>query len=313
MKRRDDGFVLLCVLWVVVILTLVTVSFGRQAMLERRAASYAIDHEQALNMARGAVERGIVELRNKAAYDRIQKPMSQASYTGFDQEWNHPPSLTDEGTLKVDEAGSHDEVKYIIRDEQSRISVNLAPKELLSNVKELGVRGAEEMVSLRTVPADAKTKSAFVLLEQVRDLDGVDQSAWEGKNDKAGLRDLLTCWGDGRINLNTARREVLEQIPELDKGVLDAVMLYRNGLDGEECTNDDQAFETWRDVLDKAQISGDVLGPLAKYCTLDSQFFTITGLATQRQGRIRAICEATVEVRNGESRICQWREDPSGS
>jgi len=313
MRNDERGFVLLCVLWVVVILTVITISFGRQALLERRAASYTIDHEQALNMARGAIERGRAELENKAAYDRINRPAMSAPYTGFDQRWNHPPSLSEEGLLKIEEPGSKDEVKFVITDEQSRISINHAPKELLANIKELGVRGADEIVSARGTSSDPKNREPFVLTEQVRQLDGIDPELWVGKGDEAGLGDLLTCWGDGRINLNTAPRAVLEQIPDLDKNVLEALMLCRAGPDGEENTTDDVAFETWHDVQAKAQINADLLGPLAKYCTLDSQFFTITGLATQRQGKIRAVCKATVEVRNGVSRIRQWREDPSGS
>ncbi|MBI5094906.1 MAG: hypothetical protein HZB26_21030 [Candidatus Hydrogenedentes bacterium] len=313
MTPRKDGFVLVCVLWVLVVLTIITVSFGRKAVLERRAAAYALDHDQALNMARGAVQRGMVELCNKAHKDVALNPAQRGSYTGLDQSWRIHPTLTEEGYLTIEEPGNGDTVTYIIRDESSRISVNRAPKEILDKIEGLGVRGAEQIVSLRGISGDPKPREPFLILEQVLELDGVDKDAWTGSEDKPGLRGLLTCWGSGKINVNTASRQVLEHIPDMAPGVVDAILAYRSGSDGQPETNDDRAFSSVADLIEKTQLDASLLGPVAKFCTLDSQFFTITGLATQRQGKIRAVCEATVEIRNGVSRILQWREDPSGA
>ena len=71
--RSPRGFVLVTVLWVLAILSLITIGFGRRAMLDRKAATYTLDHDRAMYRARGAVERGIAELRNKAIIDALNK------------------------------------------------------------------------------------------------------------------------------------------------------------------------------------------------------------------------------------------------
>lgn len=313
MTRRNGGFALLCVLWILVILSIITISFGRRAVLERRAAMYVLNHDQALSMARGAVQRGIAELRNKTVNDRLQNPRARFSYTGFDQPWHKHGSLDNEGLFKIEDAGPGDGVSYRIRDDEGLISINRAPEKILDNIAGLGVRGAGEIMDARKLSGTAKKHDPFVIPEQVLDLDGVDEDAWVGTDESPGLRDLLTCWGDGKINLNTASRAVLETIPDLDPSVLDAVITYRSGPDGELGTKDDRSFETFSDIAKKAHLSAESVAPLMQYCTLDSHFFTITGLCTLRHGKIRATCEASVQVSNGVVRIHSWREDVSGS
>ena len=60
----------MCVLWVLAILTVVTLGFGRRVMLERRASAYSMDYAQAKQMARGAIEVGRVKLANQDALTR---------------------------------------------------------------------------------------------------------------------------------------------------------------------------------------------------------------------------------------------------
>ncbi|MDP7638547.1 MAG: hypothetical protein QGG73_02365, partial [Candidatus Hydrogenedentes bacterium] len=53
--RGRRGFVLVSVLWILAILTVVSLGFANRASLERKVAWYALDQAQAQNMARGAV------------------------------------------------------------------------------------------------------------------------------------------------------------------------------------------------------------------------------------------------------------------
>ena len=52
--QHRGGFVLVSVLWILAILTVISLGFARRAMLERRMAWYALDREQAQQMARAA-------------------------------------------------------------------------------------------------------------------------------------------------------------------------------------------------------------------------------------------------------------------
>src|SRR5690606_17628980 len=55
-RQSERGFVLVIVLWVLAILTVISVGFGRRSVLDRRAAAFTLDKTQAMMLARGAVE-----------------------------------------------------------------------------------------------------------------------------------------------------------------------------------------------------------------------------------------------------------------
>ena len=54
-----------------------------------------------------------------------------------------------------------------------------------------------------------------------------------------GISDLLTVWGDGKVNLNTATTNVLLSYAEYEDWELESVLNIRNGLDGIPNTLDD--------------------------------------------------------------------------
>jgi len=121
-----------------------------------------------------------------------------------------------------------------------------------------------------------------------------------------GLVDLLTCYGDGRINLNTSPIEVLETLP-LSDGAAEQIVAFRSFDDGSFGLVEDHAF---RSPLDIEQLQGlsdqdrAVLKSIAKY---RSQYFTIlvdsqhvaTGLAYR--------LEVAVKVDQGKAEILQWK------
>ena len=78
--RTRSGFVLVSVLWVLAILTVITLSFGQRVLIERRLAAYALDHTKALYMARGAVTRGIVELQHREAINSYHNQSGRIGY-----------------------------------------------------------------------------------------------------------------------------------------------------------------------------------------------------------------------------------------
>ncbi|MCF7849895.1 MAG: general secretion pathway protein GspK [Kiritimatiellales bacterium] len=54
-----------------------------------------------------------------------------------------------------------------------------------------------------------------------------------------GIAELLTVWGDGKVNLNSADTNVFLSLTEFDDWMLEDIMERRKGLDGEEGTLDD--------------------------------------------------------------------------
>lgn len=315
---RNAGFVLVTVLWVLAILSLIAVGFGRRAMMDRKATTYTLDHDRAMFRARGAVERGIAELRNKAVIDALY---TQAGRTSYSQRWARPMDLLSEagyfgkgagekgGDGKKDDT-SRDVCEYNIRDEESLICINSVDETFLTGLKLLTPAAIRKIMRRRL--GDKETNEAgqgFQTIEELRTIEGIKDDEWFGDDETPGLKDLITCWGDGKININTAKPEVLSAIPDLSEGAVDSILAYRSGDDGELFTEDDRDFADLNTISTQAEISNDDLQPVFQYCKVDSQFFTIWGVATLRQGKVHASCVATVLVQPPNATVIKWREE----
>jgi type II secretory pathway component PulK len=313
MMRREEGFVLMCVLWVVAMLTVITLGFGHRAALDRRAAAYSLDHAVAMAAARGAVERGIVELANRGV-KRMLLPETMRGGTHLGEAWANPKNIYEEGNLTKDESLKNDEASYIITDEERYINVNTAPKELLEGIKSMDRSLVRQIWTRRTKEEHAgEGIIPFSSVEELRYMRGVDDDDWLGTAKKTGLKDLLTVWGGWGINVNTASKEVLLCVPGAQEGDIDTILGYRAGPDGKTNTADDRGFMSMEDLSVKTGVQGATRDALNTYCTCESAFFKITGLATRRAGRIRAVCSAMVVFRDGTASVEDWQEKALGS
>src|SRR5688572_16293375 len=109
MKPRQQGFVLVIVLWVLAILSVITIGLGHRSLLDRRAAWYALDHTQAMMAAQGAVQRGIIELRFKALANSNQPEESIITHHG--QSWAKQVNLLESAAGEEGEEGGEGEKK----------------------------------------------------------------------------------------------------------------------------------------------------------------------------------------------------------
>jgi len=303
---NKHGFALVCVLWILAILTVITLGFGRRTMLDARASAFSLDHTKALHAAKAAVSRGIVELQNKSIHDRLN---DTTGHTSHRQTWAWPFDLikSNEGYFDVAASGMHadDTVAFEIRDEESRISIATAPEAVLENIE------AFDRPTLRKLSILRQTTQGtpFQTIEELRQLDDITEEDWLGDSDTAGLRALLTCLGDGRININTASADVLACIPGVTAGMAAAIVAYRQGPDQRARTPDDLDFATLEEIPLKTGMDSGSIAPLMQYCKVDSAFFTINGIATMRQGKVRATCSATVKLSGTIPEIVAWREE----
>lgn len=309
--RSNGGFVLVCVLWVLAILTVVGVGFQRSAQRDAEAAIYAMDYAKAVLMARGAVHRGIVEVSNMRVinfYDRKENGV------GLGQAWAHPKDMFEENiyqSLGNGEEYAEDSCRYIIEDEAGRISINSCNEALLENVEGLRPSQRRKIMRRRTHATRENERAQRIqTLEELRYMfDKITDEEWYGDGETLGLTDMITCHGSAKININTAIPAVLQCVPDLSSNVVDAIVSYRAGGDQQIGTKDDKSFRTLDDVATKLGIEGRTFDALRRYCTTTSTCFTIVGTATLQQGKVRAYCKAV--MRGME--VLQWREEPVGS
>ena len=308
-RTGREGFVLISVLWILAILTVVALGFANRARLERQLAWYALDHEQALQLARGAVESGIVELLNKGAIDMRE---GLGGYTSLAQNWAQPVDVFKDTKYydSPDEEFENDICHYRIFDAESRISLNHASPRLLSEVDGLKGGVIRAISARRNSSEERDQPQRYLTIDDIRSTQEIDDDDWYGEVLGEGLRDVLTVWGDrqGLININTASHAVLRAIPGLQDNIVDAIIRYRMGADGELGTRDDRAFESLDIVSRKLGVGATRVRNLYRYCKTSSEIFTIQAVATRRQGKIRAYCTATISMAGGV-KILEWREN----
>lgn len=313
-SQSRKGFVLIVVLWAVAIVTIIAIGFGRRAVMDTTAAQYSLDHAAAMMLARGAAERGVVEVINKRAMDLIAEASEENSvpHTHRGQPWARPGDLYKDGAFyDPKNKGENDFAEFTIIDADRYININAAPEELLRNVKPVKPSILKKVLYRRTRESHTgEGVSPFQAVEELRYLDGVGIEEWYGTERAPGLVEVLTTYGGGRINVNTASKAVLESVPGLDPGLVGRIVAYCAGGDGEAGTEDDRGFKNLEDMQEKLGSAGESGQAISQYCTFDSTSFIITGTATRQGGKVRASCTVVVD---GEGNIQAWKEDPLGA
>jgi len=316
--KERGGFVLVVVLWVLAILTIVTLGFGDRVMLDAKASGYALDHTQAMLMARGAVQRGIVEVRNMVAKEALQ-PDDQRGGTHLGQDWARPKDILHDEEGKYFEGGEsfkNDSVMYFIEDAERFVNINAGHEDLLENLPNMSRRTVKKIIIRRTKGVrEDEGRALFHAPEELRYMrGGVDEEEWFGEDDEPGIRDLITTVGySRRVNVNTASKHVLAAIPDLGEDGAEAIIGYRSGEDWEPGTGDDRGFANWKEIEERLGIRGDALQSIKRHCAFRSDFFIITGVATRQGGKVRATATAVVHRRGTSASIIAWRESAIGS
>lgn len=316
---RRDGFVLVTTLWVLAIATVMVMGFSHRAFLQARAASFSLDQTQARFMAQAAVQRGIIELRNKFYKDRlVQEEQGLSVTTHQGQPWAQTMALHEEGGFfDLGEGYERDGVWLNIIDADRYININTAPDTLLENIEGLNrgvIRSILRRRSDETYEGDGI--AYFQAVEELRYLRGMKDEDWFGEDDRPGVRNLFSVWGGPLVNINTAPREVLACIPKLDKAAVDAILAYRGdgqpGVDGQPAKGT-QGFASFEEIEEHTGIRGDALQSLKQHCSFNSGYFIISGLATRQGGKVRVEIRAVVNATDGDSALVDWQEVTVGS
>jgi general secretion pathway protein K len=89
-----------------------------------------------------------------------------------------------------------------------------------------------------------------------------------------GLKDVLSPFGSGRININTADATVLQLIPGVDNTAAEAIIKFRAGPDGAEGTEDDTPFMN-PGQLAAAGVNPQLVGQIGNFITTKSTAFEV--------------------------------------
>lgn len=119
-----------------------------------------------------------------------------------------------------------------------------------------------------------------------------------------GIADLLTIYGDGKVNVNAASMRVLTTLPDVDEVIAGAIIEEREGWVDEQGKKEDSSFTSVNDIF--ARIT-DLSPAVRQHVTTSSGIYRITSVAEVGGVSKKAWCI----VRHGNKRLTylRWKEE----
>ncbi len=329
--NNEQGGVSITALWLLALLSLLTVGLVRDAVVGLRVDAYAQRAAEARWLARAGVYQAISVLQQSATTD------STENHHASDQDWANSAALFEHvecgsGYFEVGytSASSAGEQGFIpgVTDENRKININSAAKATLARLpgmtdskvaalmdwrdadSEIRIGGAETEYYKENSAYSCKDAALDFVEELLLVKDFTD-------DDLAELAPWITVYGEGPVNINTASRTVLTYLGLSKQAARDIIDL-RLGNDGAAMTADDHVFSspanlvveltkrirlrpTEQALLNRLVSEGD-LG-------VHSTHFTIQSSGIAGAGQVRKQVVATVAQSGpGIFKIVAWHE-----
>ena len=329
------GSTLIIALWSLFLLTIFAVQLGAIVRQKATLIHRLEDRDTRYLTAEAGVKQAIVQLRREDA-------LFGADFLG--ERWSDRPDTFKEirvgkGTFTVSydhRDGEYSRVMYGMQDEESKINLNKAGMEVIARLIETAANlsrwDAEELayciVDWRDPdsffqhpqfgaedsdykgerdPYEAKD-SDFEVIEELLLVHKMDQEIFDK------LKYFVTIYGEGKVNINTAPKEVLLALGLNDR-LAENILLFRKGADRIAGTGDDDIFLQSATIVPRLSQVFD-LGPsdislLSNLVadgtfTVKSENFMITsvGRLSHKEGQTSIVA---VAQRTGQ--IVYWREE----
>jgi general secretion pathway protein K len=256
------------VVWIITLLSLFATSIGSQSLFAVNLSERLSEQLKATYIARAAVQYATLVLERDAT----------PGVDGLNEEWSNNPVVFQEHRVAEGTFSAQ------LMDEERRVNLNTASPEVLQRLLE-GAGGLSHDDAAAVVDAildwrdedddkrplgaedfDYQTRFGYdckdAPFENVEELLLVKGVSWVLYR---RLEDLVTVFGSGRVNLNTASFPVLKALGLSEAGA-QGVLLFRAGDDSQEGTGDDRQLESLGDLTAHlgAFVPADELARLAR-------------------------------------------------
>jgi len=272
---RDKGSVLILALWTLLFLSLLAFYSGTMV------------RQDILLMGRLEERTRLYDVSLSGAMMGMEYMMTLAEEQDWDfdtlnAKWADNPSIFKDvkmggGSFSLeydhrDNINGRTVVRYGLKDEESKINLNHAGKNILARLlaRSGGIDPLKAEILADSIidwidADDIKNGSSgnesekveynnagfkyspsnlpFTCIEEFLFVKGADMKTF------CAIRDFITVFGNGKININTASREVLSAAGLSDE-VIYKIISYRAGIDMTEGSFDDNAFESKEDITD---------------------------------------------------------------
>ena len=210
MNRKAS--ILIMAMWMLVLFTILGTAIYRMFSSQITIAKHLQERSLSYFIARAAVLDARKELRE-----------NKKSYVG----------LADLRKIRAKDL-STGSFEYYFLDEESKLNVNTASTDFLSKLPGLDRDLAQKIAESALKP--------FSVKEELLLVDGMTPEIY------SLLKDCVTIFGYGVVNMNTAPSEVLFSLG-MDEDLISKINFFRYGIDGVEGTEDDKAFESQGDII----------------------------------------------------------------
>lgn len=290
------------------------------------------------NIAEAGINRAILELEKKLDSEPETLKDSWSNNINAFKEIPVDRGSFDIGYTYLNNQTKETEFRYGMVDEERKININKAQrkviKKLFQIVADLDEMQAQEAAAClidwrdkdsqlsiplgsaedryyRNLTHSYECKDAdFEILPELLLVKEMNQELFNK------IKDFVTVYGDGSININTAPKEVLLALG-LDDDIVEKILSFRSGEDGIEGTADDNLFEQSSQIAARLSrvyhLSASQLAELsntisAQNIGVDSHNFMIKSIAkldTQPHRQMQIICVFNKD----ERRILYWHQE----
>jgi len=330
---------LIVALWIVVLLSMLVGAFAFDAHVEARLTSYYKKRTRAEYLARSGVEIAEMLMQKSGKVGRSEEANPDEDDRWFDSAKRLARGLAlrgvseelGSGTVTVDvvpEPALRNVNKLTEEDWERILEVCNIPEELwaelidavndwLDKDDERRDDGAEtldyyatldEPYSARNGPLDAVGDLSYVRgFTRAILYGGVVDTGFEEEEPivTPGIARLLTTYGDGKVNVNAATRDVLMTLPGVDELVADEIIDQREGWSEESATTEDTSFNGVGDFMSRVW---GIEPSVKSSVSTDSKIFRVksTGESSGVKRDVWAIVQYGGTGKRGT--ILQWRE-----
>lgn len=214
---NKNAAVLIITIWILVILIILAGGLARAVSTEIKWVGYLEKKSLSVNLAKAAIRWAILEREKDSTPDH--------------------DSIYELHKERSRELGRGKFV-YSIVDEESKININTAARNILSALPGITPETVENIYKSKLKP--------FSLTEEVLLIEEINEEEF------FSFRDFITVRTEGKVNINTAGVEVL-RILGMEEDLIEIIERFRKGDDSEIATEDDRIFESTGSILSSLQ------------------------------------------------------------
>jgi len=309
--KDERGFIFVIVILIVFSLIALIMSFSRESAIEISLAGYSKDSYLAYQLAYSAVQSAIFLLdKDKRKVDSLKEDWAMLNKFHLLDEIANDGSVS----CRIIDENSKLNVNYLVnkdgklnqqRENQLKRLFNILDIEenflypLLDWLDKDDIprlKGAEDSYYMELKYPYHCANSPFESIGQIFLVKGMKKVEQILRRRKKSLLDFITIYSNGKININTAPKEVIQSLsPKIDADLAKAIVEYRKEED----------FQSINDLMKVPGVDSDVYDNIRKWITVRSSAFSI-----EAQGRYGdAVCyiKAVLKREKKGYKLIYWK------